>query len=146
MRSFLSILLEQLHWPHYSFKKIFFRHIAGLNANRAKNIIEWREKNGPFINREQLKKVKGLGPKSFQQCAGFIRVNQDYIRTFCRSLLKCTLLVLLSTSSRIVPHPSRGINSSCLFVHSFTQYVLTVWSLLGTGNTAGNKSSNSLAS
>lgn len=63
---------------------IFFRHIAGLNANRAKNVIEWREKNGPFINREQLKKVKGLGPKSFQQCAGFIRINQDYIRTFCR--------------------------------------------------------------
>uniref|UniRef100_G3STT1 S1 motif domain-containing protein n=1 Tax=Loxodonta africana TaxID=9785 RepID=G3STT1_LOXAF len=62
---------------------LFFRHIAGLNANRAKNIIEWREKNGPFINREQLKKVKGLGPKSFQQCAGFIRINQDYIRTFC---------------------------------------------------------------
>nr|XP_048272055.1 S1 RNA-binding domain-containing protein 1 isoform X2 [Myodes glareolus]XP_048272056.1 S1 RNA-binding domain-containing protein 1 isoform X2 [Myodes glareolus] len=65
--------------------EILLRHIAGLNANRAKNIIEWREKNGPFINREQLKKVKGLGPKSFQQCAGFIRINQDYIRTFCSS-------------------------------------------------------------
>uniref|UniRef100_A0A8C0LVE6 S1 RNA-binding domain-containing protein 1 n=1 Tax=Canis lupus dingo TaxID=286419 RepID=A0A8C0LVE6_CANLU len=62
--------------------EVLLRHIAGLNANRAKNIIEWREKNGPFINREQLKKVKGLGPKSFQQCAGFIRINQDYIRTF----------------------------------------------------------------
>lgn len=65
--------------------EVLLRHIAGLNANRAKNIIEWREKNGPFINREQLKKVKGLGPKSFQQCAGFVRVNQDYIRTFCSS-------------------------------------------------------------
>ncbi|XP_006986560.2 S1 RNA-binding domain-containing protein 1 isoform X2 [Peromyscus maniculatus bairdii] len=65
--------------------EVLLRHIAGLNANRAKNIIEWREKNGPFINREQLKKVKGLGPKSFQQCAGFIRVNQDFIRTFCSS-------------------------------------------------------------
>ncbi|XP_023443885.1 S1 RNA-binding domain-containing protein 1 isoform X2 [Dasypus novemcinctus] len=63
--------------------EVLLRHIAGLNANRAKNIIEWREKNGPFVNREQLKKVKGLGPKSFQQCAGFIRINQDYIRTFC---------------------------------------------------------------
>ncbi|XP_024408626.2 S1 RNA-binding domain-containing protein 1 isoform X1 [Desmodus rotundus] len=65
--------------------EVLLRHIAGLNANRAKNIIEWREKNGPFINREQLKKVKGLGPKSFQQCAGFIRINQDYIRKFCSS-------------------------------------------------------------
>ncbi|XP_066234450.1 S1 RNA-binding domain-containing protein 1 isoform X2 [Saccopteryx leptura] len=63
--------------------EVLLRHIAGLNANRAKNIIEWREKNGPFINREQLKKVKGLGPKSFQQCAGFIRVNQEYARKFC---------------------------------------------------------------
>ncbi|XP_030051668.1 S1 RNA-binding domain-containing protein 1 isoform X2 [Microcaecilia unicolor] len=59
------------------------RHIAGLNATRAKNIIEWREKNGPFINRNQLKSVKGLGPKTFQQCAGFIRFNQEYIRNFC---------------------------------------------------------------
>nr|XP_034370521.1 S1 RNA-binding domain-containing protein 1 isoform X2 [Arvicanthis niloticus] len=66
--------------------EVLLRHIAGLNANRAKNIIEWREKNGPFINREQLKKVKGLGPKSYQQCAGFVRINQDYIRTFCRFL------------------------------------------------------------
>ncbi|XP_010135055.1 PREDICTED: S1 RNA-binding domain-containing protein 1 [Buceros rhinoceros silvestris] len=65
--------------------EILLRHIAGLNANRAKNIIEWREKNGPFINREQLKEVKGLGPKSFQQCAGFIRFNQEYIKTFCSS-------------------------------------------------------------
>ncbi|XP_032912609.1 S1 RNA-binding domain-containing protein 1 [Catharus ustulatus] len=63
--------------------EILLRHIAGLNVNRAKNIIEWREKNGPFINREQLKEVKGLGPKTFQQCAGFIRFNQEYIKTFC---------------------------------------------------------------
>ncbi|XP_049640296.1 S1 RNA-binding domain-containing protein 1 [Suncus etruscus] len=65
--------------------EVLLRHIAGLNANRAKSIIEWREQNGPFINRELLKKVKGLGPKSFQQCAGFIRINQDYVRTFCSS-------------------------------------------------------------
>ncbi|KAJ7427689.1 S1 RNA-binding domain-containing protein 1 [Willisornis vidua] len=65
--------------------EILLRHIAGLNVTRAKNIIEWREKNGPFINREQLKEVKGLGPKTFQQCAGFIRFNQEYIKTFCSS-------------------------------------------------------------
>lgn len=55
--------------------EILMRHVAGLNAGRARSIAEWREKNGPFINREQLKLVKGLGPKSFQQCAGFIRIN-----------------------------------------------------------------------
>ncbi|XP_040286259.1 S1 RNA-binding domain-containing protein 1 isoform X1 [Bufo bufo] len=60
------------------------RHTAGLNSVRAKNVIEWREKNGPFINREQLKCVKGLGPKTFQQCAGFIRINQEYVKNLSR--------------------------------------------------------------
>uniref|UniRef100_A0AAY4D7N0 S1 motif domain-containing protein n=1 Tax=Denticeps clupeoides TaxID=299321 RepID=A0AAY4D7N0_9TELE len=60
------------------------RHVAGLNAGRAHNIIEWREKNGPFLNREQLKQVKGLGPKSFQQCAGFIRINTETVQSATR--------------------------------------------------------------
>ncbi|XP_075902262.1 S1 RNA-binding domain-containing protein 1 [Nelusetta ayraudi] len=51
------------------------RHVAGLNAGRARSIAEWREQNGPLVNREQLKLVKGMGPKSYQQCAGFIRIN-----------------------------------------------------------------------
>uniref|UniRef100_A0A671RX44 S1 RNA-binding domain-containing protein 1-like n=1 Tax=Sinocyclocheilus anshuiensis TaxID=1608454 RepID=A0A671RX44_9TELE len=63
------------------------RHIAGLNAGRARSIMEWKEKNGPFLNREQLKLVKGLGPKSFQQCAGFIRINPETVLTcFCTKL------------------------------------------------------------
>ncbi|TRY77729.1 hypothetical protein DNTS_011106, partial [Danionella cerebrum] len=56
------------------------RHIAGLNVGRARNIMEWKEKNGAFLNREQLKLVKGLGPKTFQQCAGFIRINPETVR------------------------------------------------------------------
>uniref|UniRef100_A0A8C8DRT7 S1 RNA binding domain 1 n=1 Tax=Oryzias sinensis TaxID=183150 RepID=A0A8C8DRT7_9TELE len=55
--------------------EILMRHVAGLNAGRARNITEWREQNGPFTNREQLKLVKGMGPKSYQQCAGFIRID-----------------------------------------------------------------------
>ncbi|XP_056291401.1 S1 RNA-binding domain-containing protein 1 isoform X2 [Pseudoliparis swirei] len=51
------------------------RHVAGLNAGRARSIADWREQNGPFVNREQLKLVKGMGPKTYQQCAGFIRIN-----------------------------------------------------------------------
>ncbi|XP_060728120.1 S1 RNA-binding domain-containing protein 1 isoform X2 [Tachysurus vachellii] len=58
------------------------RHVAGLNAGRARSIAEWREKNGPFFNREQLKLVKGLGPKSFQQSAGFIRINPETAQSF----------------------------------------------------------------
>ncbi|XP_019715973.1 S1 RNA-binding domain-containing protein 1 isoform X1 [Hippocampus comes] len=56
--------------------EILMRHVAGLNTGRARSIAEWREQNGPFLNREQLKLVKGMGPKSYQQCAGFIRINQ----------------------------------------------------------------------
>uniref|UniRef100_T1JNU4 S1 motif domain-containing protein n=1 Tax=Strigamia maritima TaxID=126957 RepID=T1JNU4_STRMM len=50
------------------------RKVAGLNKTTAKNIVEWRSLNGPFQNREQLKSVKGVGPKSYEQCAGFIRI------------------------------------------------------------------------
>jgi len=49
--------------------------IAGLTAARAKKVVEWREQNGAFTNRDQLKLVSGLGPKSFEQCAGFLRIN-----------------------------------------------------------------------
>lgn len=71
---------------------IFFvsspRHVAGLNTGRARNIAEWREQNGPFINREQLKLVKGMGPKTYQQCAGFIRINPQTRYTLCKLHVK----------------------------------------------------------
>ncbi|XP_053970251.1 S1 RNA-binding domain-containing protein 1 [Hylaeus volcanicus] len=50
------------------------KRVAGLNASRANGIIEWRTKFGAFRNRQQLLDVKGIGTKSFEQCAGFIRV------------------------------------------------------------------------
>ncbi|XP_034465009.1 S1 RNA-binding domain-containing protein 1 isoform X2 [Hippoglossus hippoglossus] len=61
--------------------EILMRHVAGLNVGRAKSIAEWREQKGPFINREQLKLVKGMGPKTFQQCAGFIRINPQTLHS-----------------------------------------------------------------
>ena len=48
--------------------------IAGLTAATAKNIVSWREENGAFTTRAQLKKVPKLGPKAFEQCAGFLRI------------------------------------------------------------------------
>lgn len=50
------------------------RKIAGLNTSKATNIIDWRRKNGSFTNRSQLLDVKGIGNKSYEQCAGFIRI------------------------------------------------------------------------
>ena len=53
---------------------LYFRRVAGLNVARAKKIVDWREKNGPFQCREQLKTISGIGPKTYEQCAGFVRV------------------------------------------------------------------------
>ena len=50
------------------------RHISGLSAAVCKNIVAFREENGSFDSRAQLKKVPKLGPKAFEQCAGFLRV------------------------------------------------------------------------
>ena len=49
-------------------------HIAGLSATVSKNIVAYREENGSFTSRSELKKVPKLGPKAFEQCAGFLRV------------------------------------------------------------------------
>jgi len=49
-------------------------HVAGINKTIAKNIVAYREENGPFTSRAQLKKVPRLGPKAFEQCAGFLRI------------------------------------------------------------------------
>ena len=49
-------------------------HVAGLNAAVARNIVAYREENGAFARRAEVKKVKGLGEKAFVQCAGFLRI------------------------------------------------------------------------
>ncbi|MBE6006358.1 MAG: RNA-binding transcriptional accessory protein [Sarcina sp.] len=50
-------------------------HIAGISASIARNIVSWREENGRFEERSQLLKVKGLGPRAYEQCAGFLRIR-----------------------------------------------------------------------
>ncbi len=49
--------------------------VAGLTRMMAQNIVNWRDENGRFQNRQQLLKVSRLGPKAFEQCAGFLRIN-----------------------------------------------------------------------
>ena len=53
------------------------KQVAGLTATTAKNIVAYREENGPFTSRKQLLKVPKLGPKAFEQCAGFLRVPES---------------------------------------------------------------------
>jgi len=51
--------------------------VSGLNSTIAKNVVAYREENGPFTARSQLKKVPKLGPKAYEQCAGFLRVPES---------------------------------------------------------------------
>ncbi|GAO45570.1 Tex family protein [Flavihumibacter petaseus] len=55
--------------------KHLLMYVSGLSATLAKNIVEFRAKNGAFGNREELKKVPLMGPKTFEQCAGFLRIR-----------------------------------------------------------------------
>ena len=50
-------------------------YVSGINKTLAKNIVTYREENGRFNSRAELKKVPKLGPKAFEQCAGFMRIN-----------------------------------------------------------------------
>jgi len=53
------------------------QRVSGLNKTTAKNIVTYREENGPFMSRKTINKVPKLGPKAFQQCAGFLRVPES---------------------------------------------------------------------
>ena len=53
------------------------QQVSGLTAATAKNVVAYREENGAFTTRNQLKKVPKLGPKAYQQCAGFLRVPES---------------------------------------------------------------------
>ena len=53
------------------------QRVAGLNSTTAKNVVAYREENSIFTSRAQIKKVPKLGPKAFQQCAGFLRVPES---------------------------------------------------------------------
>ncbi len=53
------------------------KQVSGLTATTAKNIVAYREENGPFTSRAQVKKVPKIGPKAYEQCAGFLRVPES---------------------------------------------------------------------
>jgi uncharacterized protein len=56
--------------------KHLLTYVSGLSATLAKNIVEYRAKNGAFANRDELRKVSLMGPKTFEQCAGFLRIRE----------------------------------------------------------------------
>lgn len=50
-------------------------HVSGIGAKLAQSIVDYRDKNGPFYSREAVQKVPGMGPKTFEQAAGFLRIR-----------------------------------------------------------------------
>jgi len=55
--------------------KQLLSYVSGLGSKRAQNIVDYRDENGPFKSRKELNKVLGLGPKAFEQAAGFLRIR-----------------------------------------------------------------------
>jgi uncharacterized protein len=55
--------------------KHLLTYVSGLNGRVAANIVAHRDENGPFKSRKELLKVTGLGPKAFEQAAGFLRIR-----------------------------------------------------------------------
>lgn len=93
--------------------KHLLTYVSGLGPTLAKNIVDYRTENGPFTNRNQLKKVPRMGEKAFEQCAGFLRIdNPDnpldnsavhpekyYIVNKMAEDLKCTVSDLMADAS-----------------------------------------------
>ena len=53
------------------------KYVSGINAGLAKKIVSWREEKGSFKNREELKSISGMGEKTFEQCAGFLKIPES---------------------------------------------------------------------
>ena len=64
--------------PEHSFRTLL-SYISGITSAIAKNIVAYREEQGRFETRKQLLKVAKLGPKAFEQCAGFLRIQNGKI-------------------------------------------------------------------
>ncbi|XP_054714420.1 S1 RNA-binding domain-containing protein 1-like [Uloborus diversus] len=79
--------------------EVLLRKISGLSSAKVKQIIAYRTQKGYFINRQQLLKVKGLGPKTFEQCAGFVKILPE------TSLLTSSLPTGIKEIALFKPNP-----------------------------------------
>lgn len=66
------------------------KYVAGLNHEKAENIIDYRQNNGPFQTRNELLRVKTIGKPTFVQCAGFIRIEPKSVGGKLKNALDCT--------------------------------------------------------
>ncbi len=71
----VSSIVNQVGVDINSASEAILNHISGLNAKLSKNIVEYRRENGKITNRKAIAKIKGVGPKSYEQAIGFLRIN-----------------------------------------------------------------------
>ena len=119
-----------------SCSEYLLKRVAGLNSARAKAIVEYRDKNGDFVNRDQIKKVKGIGDKVWTQCAGFIRIvprkvaAKDAKKSVKENKLDKTQIHPESYKTALQVITSVGLSSEQLgessFCKSVTRYVQSV--------------------
>ena len=72
--AFIMVSLPNDDWPK---EHGYFKYVSGITKTTAKKIIAYRDANGKITSREDLKKVPGLGPKAFEQCAGFLKIAES---------------------------------------------------------------------
>lgn len=95
------------------------QYVAGIKAAVAKAIVEYREKNGKFKSRRELLKVSGLGPKAFEQCAGFLRVadgseplDNTGVHPESYPIAEAMLQAVGATRQQLIGHGAAGLRDA----------------------------------
>ncbi|HEY3367562.1 MAG TPA: Tex family protein [Symbiobacteriaceae bacterium] len=98
---------------------MLLQHVAGIKATVAKAVVEHREKNGKFKSRKELMKVSGLGPKAFEQCAGFLRVTEGAepldstaVHPESYTVAEAILKAVGATRQQLIGHGAAGLRDA----------------------------------
>lgn len=95
------------------------QYVAGIKATVARAIVEYREQNGKFASRKELLKVSGLGPKAFEQCAGFLRVSDGKepmdstaVHPESYAIAEAILRAVGATREQLIGHGAAGLHDA----------------------------------
>lgn len=95
------------------------QYVAGIKATVARAIVEYREQNGKFRSRKELLKVSGLGPKAFEQCAGFLRVTEGTepldataVHPESYAIAEAVLKAAGATREQLIGHGAAGLRDA----------------------------------
>ena len=116
-----------------SASKHLLMYVSGLSASVARNVVDYRIKNGAFKNREEFRKVSMLGPKAFEQCAGFLRIanannplDNSAVHPESYHVVEAMASKVNSTVNELVQNPSlrKGINAKDFVTETIGQFTI----------------------